>query len=225
MEPTGRTIKTTNTDSTLRPGSPNLQPPDLEAATKKKQWGDDLYTPPRELHACMGLNACQGHGYKGDNACAGMGDCATQQHYCHTLNDCRGQGGCGLYGSSEEVCTPGQNDCAFQGSCGTPIPASRYVTQGPNKGESVWQIARRLFETRMTDARRTFGDSPMRYGPTLKYLKDTYGSGASCGYSGAKRCSFVSDDEAKARALAYVESSAKNLPQSMANCNEGDDCC
>src|SRR5687768_13132300 len=59
--------------------------------------------PPVELHVCMGLNACKGHDRYGTNDCAGMGFCATaEKHNCHTLNNCRNQGGCGLYGDGEE---------------------------------------------------------------------------------------------------------------------------
>jgi len=73
---------------------------------------------PRELHACMGLNACKGHDRLGTNACAGSGVCATAAaHSCHTLNNCRGQGGCGLYGTGEEQNHPGENPCSWQGSC------------------------------------------------------------------------------------------------------------
>lgn len=185
---------------------------------------------PLELHACMGLNACRGHDVFGTNECAGMGQCATQMHYCHTLNNCRGQGGCGLYGSTEEQCKPGQNDCAFQGSCGTPIPASRYVTQGPNKGQSVWQIARQLFVERMTKARRNVGPSPMRYGPTLEFLKtikplNGSSEGSSCGYSGEKFCSFAgntqatNDPAARKNRTDFERESARNLQQSIDNCD------
>ncbi len=188
---------------------------------------------PVELHACMGLNACKGHGVFGTNDCAGMGHCATQQHSCHTLNDCRGQGGCGLYGSTKEQCRPGANDCAFQGSCGTPIPASRFITQGPNKGESVWQLARKLFEERMQKARRTVGPSPMRYGPTLEFLstvkRDGWPEGSSCGYSGEKFCSFAgntpaaNDPSARIKREKFVRESARKIDEMYDNCECCDD--
>ncbi|MEO1260288.1 MAG: hypothetical protein AAFZ15_15945 [Bacteroidota bacterium] len=197
---------------------------------------------PLELHACMGLNACKGHGVFGTNDCAGKGHCATQVHYCHTLNNCRGQGGCGLFGTTEEQCRPGANDCALQGSCGTPIPASRFVTQGPNKGKSVWLIARALFEERMNKARRTYGPAPMRYGPTLDFLGkvhgfyhgsyQSYGEGTSCGQAGEKFCSFAGNTQsaawkktANARQVGFHRESARDLQQSLDNCKEGDDCC
>lgn len=102
---------------------------------------------PLELHACMGLNACKGHDRLGTNDCAGTGACATAaQHTCHTLNDCRGQGGCGLYGTGEEQNHPGENPCAWQGSCAVPINAERFSTDGPNQGKGVWLRARELFE-------------------------------------------------------------------------------
>jgi hypothetical protein len=147
--------------------------------------------PPLELHICMGLNACKGHDRYGTNACAGMGYCATAQaHTCHTLNNCRGQGGCGLYGDGEEQNFPGANDCAWQGSCAVPVQAERYSTQGPNKGKSVWVLARKLFEERMRKANRDFGPSPYKCGPPQSWLTQILGSYDSCGNSGDKYCSF-----------------------------------
>ena len=175
--------------------------------------------PPLELHACMGLNACKGHDYFGTNECAGMGQCATQHHSCHTLNNCRGQGGCGLFGSTEEQCHPGENDCAFQGSCGTPIPAARFVTQGPNKGRSVWQIARARFEERMKKAKRSVGPSPMPNGPTLEWLGAHVNWTDSCGQSGDKSCSFVNEEQRKKRHAEFVKRSAEKLPDSLHNCD------
>jgi hypothetical protein len=108
------------------------------------------------LHACMGLNACAGAdrfgtagppGGSGPNACAGQGYCATgTDHTCHVQNDCAGQGGCGLYGTGEEMNNPGANQCRSQGSCATPINAERFSTNGPNQGQSVWLRARAVFE-------------------------------------------------------------------------------
>ena len=108
------------------------------------------------LHACMGLNACAGAdrfgtagppGGTGPNACAGQGYCSTgTDHTCHVQNDCKGQGGCGLYGTGEEMNNPGANACRSQGSCATPINAERFSTNGPNQGQSVWLRARAVFE-------------------------------------------------------------------------------
>jgi hypothetical protein len=107
------------------------------------------------LHACMGLNACRGadrfgvHGPNGNdpNACAGQGYCATTaDHTCHVQNDCRNQGGCGLYGTAEELDVPALNGCRSLGSCATPINAERFSTNGPNQGKSVWLRARAVFE-------------------------------------------------------------------------------
>jgi hypothetical protein len=108
------------------------------------------------LHACMGLNACAGadrfgtagpSGGSGPNACAGQGYCATgTDHTCHVQNDCQGQGGCGLYGTGEEMDNPGANACRSQGSCATPINAERFSTNGANQGQSVWIRARAVFE-------------------------------------------------------------------------------
>lgn len=178
--------------------------------------------PIKELHTCMGLNACKGHDYFGTNDCAGTGYCATIQHACHVLNDCRGQGGCGLFGTTKEFCHPGENECAFQGSCGSPIPSSRYIAQGPNKGKSVWQLARKLFEKRMAKVRRTHGESPMPYGPTLEWLGENVGWTDSCGQAGAKFCSFVSTDEAIKRRDDFVAESAKDMPETLKNCDSCD---
>ena len=181
--------------------------------------------PVLELHACMGLNACKGHGWSGNNDCAGTGDCATNRHPCHTLNDCRGQGGCGLFGTTQEFCTPGQNNCAFQGSCGTPILASRFIAQGPNKGTSVWQLARKLFEERMAKAKRTVGPPPagQEYGPTTEFAA-TLGAGQSCGQSGERYCSYAfgyteNEKDKKARREAFEKKSAALLPKTLKNCD------
>ncbi|MEP0262875.1 hypothetical protein [Dokdonia sp.] len=182
---------------------------------------------PIELHACMGLNACKGHDRYGDNDCAGAGYCATQVHYCHTMNNCRGQGGCGLYGDTEEQCTPGANDCAWQGSCGTPIPAERFITQGKSKGRSVWQLARKLFEDRMDNANRNVQEAPFRYGPPIKWLQDN-GRGESCGYSGHKNCAFIinAEDRLKAQEKSsrqFSQESARLLDNTVENCNNCDE--
>ncbi len=141
---------------------------------------------PKELHACMGLNACKGHDRWGDNVCAGMGYCATAEaHSCHTNNNCRGQGGCGLYGSGEQQDNPGNNHCAWQGSCAVPINAERFSTDGSNKGKSVWTRARALFQQRMEQAGRQYGPSPMENGPPHQWLQDVSGGHyTACGASG-----------------------------------------
>ncbi len=158
-------------------------------------------TPPLELHACLGLNACKGHDRFGTNTCAGMGACATSQaHSCHTLNNCRGQGGCGLYGTAEEQNRPGNNPCAWQGSCAVPINAERISTDGSNQGRSVWMRARAVFEERMQQAQRTFGEPPQQLttgvvtdttvyntaeGPPAAWLDATMPGGyTACGASG-----------------------------------------
>jgi hypothetical protein len=115
------------------------------------------------LHACMGLNSCAGSdrfGTQGPpggkpNACAGQGYCSTAvDHTCHVQNDCRGQGGCGLYGTGEEMNKPGANDCKSLGSCATPINAERFSANGPNKSKSVWARARQVFEQKWPEARK-----------------------------------------------------------------------
>jgi hypothetical protein len=106
------------------------------------------------LHACMGLNSCAGSDRFGasgppngqPNACAGQGYCSTgADHTCHVQNSCRGQGGCGLYGTGDEMNNPGANDCQSLGSCATPINAERYSANGLNQGKSVWARARQVF--------------------------------------------------------------------------------
>ncbi|MBC7774731.1 MAG: hypothetical protein H7246_04770 [Phycisphaerae bacterium] len=140
----------------------------------------------KELHVCMGLNACKGHDRLGINNCAGTGTCATAaEHSCHTLNDCRGQGGCGLYGDGDEQNNPGNNLCAWQGSCAVPINAERFSTEGDNRGQSVWLRARKVFEAKMDAAGRQYGPSPMPNGPTTAWLKTNYNSAfVACGASG-----------------------------------------
>jgi hypothetical protein len=115
---------------------------------------------PLELHVCMGLNACKGHDVDGTAPMAGMGKCATAQHVCHGDNDCRNQGGCGYSGSDLEQSKPGDQACRQNGSCASPINVSRVSSAGPNKGKSVWKLARQIFEARMYDAGVPFGPSP-----------------------------------------------------------------
>ena len=171
------------------------------------------------LHACMGLNSCAGsdrYGLAGPkdgtpNACAGQGYCSTTaDHTCHVTNNCANQGGCGLYGTGEEMNNPGHNDCRSQGSCATPINAERFSTNGPNRGKSVWMRAREVFETEVwptereklqqavaanelpddTKVPRTLGPVPALFadtGPTYLWISDENtdrGAMTSCGASG-----------------------------------------
>lgn len=115
------------------------------------------------LHSCMGLNACRGadrYGLEGHtdpvtgetaiNECAGQGYCSTTaDHHCHVQNGCRNQGGCGLYGTDEDLDNPGHNDCSSLGSCAAPINAERFSAAGPNQGKSVWARARKVFEEKV----------------------------------------------------------------------------
>lgn len=170
------------------------------------------------LHACMGLNACAGSDRFGvlgapgrqPNACAGKGYCATgADHTCHVQNECKGQGGCGLYGTGEEMNNPGANDCRSQGSCATPINAERFSTNGPNQGKSVWRRARQVFEANWEATRQqllaaqaagkipssqplpmTLGSPPAAFehtGPTYLWISDDNnerGNMTACGASG-----------------------------------------
>lgn len=181
----------------------------------------------RELHVCMGLNSCKNMGYTGSNDCAGKGDCATAVgHPCHTLNACKGQGGCGIFGTSAEFCHPGQNDCRYQGSCGVPILNSRFFAQGPNKGRSVWMVARARFEEKRRMQGLDFGDAPHPYGPTNEFvntIKKTTGDQSSCGQSGSRSCSYAADKtqrkkEADARVEKMNKKSFKEREDTLKNC-------
>lgn len=168
--------------------APPVAPPPTTAVT----------TAPLELHVCMGLNSCKGHDRYGTNSCAGAGWCATAyQHVCRTLNNCHGQGGCGLYGTAEDDATPGANECSGQGACAVPIQAERFSTQGANKGLSVWVLARKLFVERMQKANRTIGASPYQCGPPQAWLIEALGSYDSCGSAGNKAGTFGFNDPAK----------------------------
>ncbi|MEV5571881.1 hypothetical protein AB0L06_17680 [Spirillospora sp. NPDC052269] len=113
-----------------------------------------------DLHVCMGLNACAGHGVGGTGMMAGMGECATVFHVCHGANECRGQGGCGYSGFDTEQAIPGAQNCRWSGSCASPINVSRIHSAGPFRGTSVWKRARKVFEQRMYEAGIPFGPSP-----------------------------------------------------------------
>ena len=173
--------------------------------------------PPKKIekegsrHACMGLNSCENQGRTQENSCAGQGYCSTalsynfanpdqpavSDHTCHVLNDCKGQGGCGLYGTAEEQNNPGANDCAVLGSCATPINAERFSTDGPNQGKSVWLRARKVFEEKTwPELRKRNKDLPekaapvphhdlFKYGPTIEWIEEYSGQGmTACGASG-----------------------------------------
>jgi hypothetical protein len=181
----------------------------------------------RELHVCMGLNSCKNEGFSQNNDCAGTGDCSTAVgHPCHTLNECKGQGGCGIFGTTEEFCHPGQNECRYQGSCGVPILSSRFMAQGPNKGLSVWQLARIRFVEKRIENGEKYGDAPQPYGPSNDYLNTLHHTDkdySSCAQSGSRSCSYINNPaERKAaadlRVLKMEQESAVKLPQNLPNC-------
>ncbi len=162
--------------------------------------GQGMMVPVEVKHACMGLNACAGQGRKltptsPANECAGQGMCYTSNnHTCHTLNNCKHQGGCGLYGTTKEQSIPGSNACKGHGSCATPINAERFATAVGLEGKSVWQLARKAFEKRMKEEGKTFGDPPAEayqtidkkkemVGPSYKWISDN-GCMTACGSSG-----------------------------------------
>ncbi len=167
------------------------QLPDIDMLDK----GLGMLVPVEIKHACMGLNACAGQDRFQTNECAGQGMCYTSNnHTCHTLNDCKQQGGCGLYGTSEEQSRPGGNSCKGHGSCATPINAERFATAAGLEGESVWQLARAAFEERMKAEGKSFDDAPseayqeidgesVAVGPSFKWIKEN-GCLTACGASG-----------------------------------------
>lgn len=181
------------------PGSP---PPSL------------LCQPDHIRHACMGLNHCQNQGRTLSNACAGQGYCSTAlasspadpangvaaDHQCHVQNQCKSQGGCGLYGTSEEQNAPGANDCRSLGSCATPINAERFSTDGVNRGKSVWARARQKFTSdvwpSLVAKNPALPASPpqvpgasnnadlFKYGPTIEWIEASGQGMTACGASG-----------------------------------------
>ncbi|MBE0620227.1 MAG: hypothetical protein IH605_06515 [Burkholderiales bacterium] len=173
----------------------------------------------------MGLNHCQGQGRrtlsnpaypesKLPNACAGQGYCSTalasnpgdpgnglvSDHTCHVLNQCKSQGGCGLYGTSDEQNAPGANDCRSLGSCATPINAERFSTDGDNRGKSVWVRARQKFASDVWPSLRaknaklpetppqvpgaTDNANLFAYGPTIEWIEASGNGMTACGASG-----------------------------------------
>ncbi|HEX3425582.1 MAG TPA: hypothetical protein VHT30_05585 [Acidimicrobiales bacterium] len=118
-----------------------------------------------EFHVCAGLNACHGHDSGGTALIAGAGVCATAQHVCHGAGACRGQGGCGYSGSAYEQAIPAEQACSHHGSCAAPINECRVSTMGPNRGKSVWKLARKLFEARMFNAEVQFQPAPQEGSP------------------------------------------------------------
>jgi len=122
---------------------------------KAPQW-DFIQTPtpwpanPKFPHSCQGLNDCKGQGYSGKNSCAGEGTCATAvTHSCQYTNSCKSQGGCGYPGKSISGApdyNPRENSCAGNGGCQSPISPKQYYNSGEYSGETVWDVARTLFE-------------------------------------------------------------------------------
>jgi len=102
-----------------------------------------------EMHVCRGLNECKGQGTKGSGTKAGDGSCATAvAHHCAGSESCRGQSGCGK-GPAENQEHPGENECKGQGACAVPI-TTNVMSDGKYKGRLVWEVARELFEKRMS---------------------------------------------------------------------------
>ncbi|GAB5447395.1 ferritin-like domain-containing protein [Gymnodinialimonas sp.] len=173
-------------------------------------------------HACMGLNSCKNQGRTLNNDCAAQGWCATSlgynpsnpavplvsDHTCHVKNNCQGQGGCGLYGTEDELNEPGGNACQTMGSCATPINAERFITEGENRTKSVWKQARAHFATtvwptldasghgsqEMPGDGQNYPANPELFanGPTIEWIANASGEGmtacGSSGMSGAGSC-------------------------------------
>lgn len=170
------------------PGSPVPEPYPYKSSPPKFPSKIGPQPPGMPLHACMGLNSCQGSdrfGTEGPpggspNECAGQGYCSTTpDHSCHVQNECKNQGGCGLYGTAEELDQPGLNECKALGSCATPINAERFSTNGPNQGKSVWARAREVFEKNWNDKKNlrervpSHYEPPKKLGPVPEPFKDT----------------------------------------------------
>jgi hypothetical protein len=207
-----------HSDKKSGPGCPVPTPNTYAAAPKypQKTGGQPMAQPADAVsHACMGLNHCKGQDVYGivgptggePNQCAGQGFCATAtDHTCHVQNSCKGQGGCGLYGTAEEMNSPGQNDCRSLGSCATPINAERFITNGEHQGTSVWARARAVFSEKFwPDLCDEKGDLPkelppvggdvfveangdiFKEGPGYQWVSDNNterGNMTSCGSSG-----------------------------------------
>ena len=108
-----------------------------------------------ELHACQGLNACNGHGANGTGTQAGDGDCATTNvHTCGGKNNCRGQGGCGYKAD------PNENACKGVGGCGSPIPEKQIFHPESDQAGNVWDNARKAFEARMNATYNPYAPAP-----------------------------------------------------------------
>jgi hypothetical protein len=207
--------------------APGVPVPDPYPYAEAPAFPTSIGAGPRGMpaHACMGLNSCRASDRFGvagpsnkapnapnqaPNACAGQGYCSTAtDHTCHVQNSCRDQGGCGLYGTDEELNRPGDNECRSQGSCATPINAERFSTNGPNQRKSVWLRAREVFEEKWPAMRlellarqtsgeldlnqplpETLGPPPAPFaatGPTYLWISDDNkerGHMTACGSSG-----------------------------------------
>ena len=207
----------TKTSGTITPVKYTTTPPYDELPKWPTSPPTDNELPEGAVrHACMGLNSCKDQGRTLNNNCAGQGYCATalaynpndpangtvSDHTCHVLNDCRNQGGCGLYGTAEEFALAGHNDCQSQGSCATPINAERFITDGPLRGQSVWLQARKVFTEQVWPELKannpTLPENPppikgsdsepdlFQYGPTIGWIENDndHAGMTACGSSG-----------------------------------------
>lgn len=112
-----------------------------------------------EMHVCRGLNQCKGQGTGGSGSMAGDGNCATAvAHGCSGSESCHMQSGCGR-GAPENQEHPGDNECKGHGGCAVPI-TDNVMSAGKYEGRSVWEVARELFEARMTEKGVEVADAP-----------------------------------------------------------------
>jgi hypothetical protein len=80
-------------------------------------------------------------------------------------------------------------------------------------------LARRLFEERMDKRNRSYGPAPFQTGPTLEWLGDNVNWTSSCGQSGAKFCSFVSEDARQERRAKFIRTNQNELDSTCENCD------
>lgn len=129
-----------------QPAAPTGAAAPADAATTPAAAGDSAVAEQLildEPHVCRGLNTCKGLGRSKDNACAGLGTCASvADHDCSGHNTCKGQGGCGT--------NPGMNSCDGKGGCHVPLM------------DDAWTTARTAFEAAMKKQGKEVGAAPAK---------------------------------------------------------------
>ncbi|MEX0715094.1 MAG: hypothetical protein WD066_00835 [Planctomycetaceae bacterium] len=127
----------------VTPTSGTEEPADNQVAAAEPAGGKEPIGGEKPgLHACRGLNQCKNLGKTKQNDCAGQGACFTSnEHSCHTENDCKYLGGCGT--------TAANNACKGKGECAVPMV-----------DEGIWKQAREVFEKRMAAKGKEVGPAP-----------------------------------------------------------------